>query len=202
MIDYYAIFQVPPYADYLQIKSAYRRLALQHHPDVTGNTTDTSRMQLINEAYSVLKNPAKRASYDFLRKYGEPPRQPWTTQTPATAQSIYYSSGQDGRNWAERVQNFFYRVVKGFLAALLQIFVIFLFPLIISVYGILLSDLVRLLGYQWNNTQNDKYVFLIIIAVSVFLMLLTIRSFRKILRFLIQHSHFSRQNEMLLVNKE
>ena len=44
-----------------EIKSAFRKLAKQHHPDTGG---DTNKFQQINEAYNTLKDPQSRAGYD------------------------------------------------------------------------------------------------------------------------------------------
>lgn len=64
--DYYAILQVPPDADLLQIKKAYHRLmfALDAHPDRGG---DHLQATLINEAWALLRDPAARHVYDELR---------------------------------------------------------------------------------------------------------------------------------------
>jgi len=59
--DYYSILGVPRTASDDDIKRAYRRLASQHHPDKGG---DKERFQEIQEAYSVLSDPAQRQHYD------------------------------------------------------------------------------------------------------------------------------------------
>lgn len=61
MTDYYAILGVPRTATDDEIKRAYRRLASQHHPDKGG---DKARFQDIQQAYSVLSDPAQRQQYD------------------------------------------------------------------------------------------------------------------------------------------
>ncbi len=64
MKDYYKTLSVDRAATPDQIKQAYRRLASQHHPDKGG---DTAQFQEIQEAYSVLSDPAKRQQYDNPR---------------------------------------------------------------------------------------------------------------------------------------
>ncbi|MGI6103474.1 MAG: DnaJ domain-containing protein [Patescibacteria group bacterium] len=59
--DYYAILGVPKDASADDIKRAYRKLALEHHPDKGG---DSERFKEISEAYQVLSDPQKRAAYD------------------------------------------------------------------------------------------------------------------------------------------
>jgi len=63
--DYYEILGVPRDADQRQIKQAYRRLALQLHPDRNpGNPEAEDRFKEAAEAYDVLSNPEKRELYD------------------------------------------------------------------------------------------------------------------------------------------
>jgi len=64
--DYYAILGVPRNATLEQIKEAYRRLAKEYHPDKNPSPEAEERFKLINEAYQVLSDPAKRAEYDAL----------------------------------------------------------------------------------------------------------------------------------------
>jgi len=66
--DYYGTLGVPPTADREAIRQAYRRLALQHHPDRGG----THEMMLrLNEAFEVLGNAGRRADYDQARAHAE-----------------------------------------------------------------------------------------------------------------------------------
>jgi molecular chaperone DnaJ len=66
--DYYTILGCDRNADDAAIKSAYRKLAMQYHPDKTGGCKDgEKKFKAAGEAYEVLKDPQKRAAYD---RYG------------------------------------------------------------------------------------------------------------------------------------
>ncbi|MGH7396000.1 MAG: DnaJ C-terminal domain-containing protein [Candidatus Rokuibacteriota bacterium] len=62
--DYYKTLGVDRNADDKAIKTAYRRLARKHHPDVNRGNAD--RFKEISEAYAVLSDPEKRKRYDTL----------------------------------------------------------------------------------------------------------------------------------------
>ncbi len=62
--DYYEVLGVPRDAEAKAIKSAYRKLAREHHPDVSDAADAHQRFQEIGEAYAVLSDPEKRARYD------------------------------------------------------------------------------------------------------------------------------------------
>ncbi len=69
--DYYQILGVSPSATPEEIKHAFRKLALETHPDRNpGNKEAEERFKKINEAYGVLIDPQKRAQYDLFRKRG------------------------------------------------------------------------------------------------------------------------------------
>jgi curved DNA-binding protein len=65
--DYYKILGVPRGSGADDIKSAYRKLAMQYHPDRNpGNKQAEDRFKEINEAYQVLSDTKKRSRYDQL----------------------------------------------------------------------------------------------------------------------------------------
>jgi molecular chaperone DnaJ len=65
--DYYEILGIPRDAGKDAIRSAYRKLARQYHPDVNKDSEAEARFKEINEAYQVLNDDNKRALYD---RYG------------------------------------------------------------------------------------------------------------------------------------
>ena len=62
--DYYDILGVSRGAEAGEIKSAFRRLARQYHPDVSSEADAEDKFKEINEAYEVLSDDEKRARYD------------------------------------------------------------------------------------------------------------------------------------------
>jgi len=63
--DYYEILGVERTIDAAGLKSAYRKLAMEHHPDRNGGCDDAmARFKEISEAYTVLSDDQKRAAYD------------------------------------------------------------------------------------------------------------------------------------------
>lgn len=69
MADFYATLGVARDASDDDIKKAYRKLAMQWHPDRNGGSKEAEeKFKTITEAYDVLRDPQKRAAYD---RYGE-----------------------------------------------------------------------------------------------------------------------------------
>ena len=64
-VDYYEILEISIYADENEIKNAFRNQAIKWHPDKNIGTDTTIRMQLINEAYLILKDKEAKAKYDI-----------------------------------------------------------------------------------------------------------------------------------------
>ena len=65
--DYYQVLGVGRQASKDEIKKAYRKLALQFHPDRNPNNKEAeNKFKEVNEAYQVLSDPEKRSHYDRL----------------------------------------------------------------------------------------------------------------------------------------
>ncbi|KAG9196263.1 DnaJ-domain-containing protein [Alternaria panax] len=72
--DYYKVLEVESKATQQQIRDAYKKAALKHHPDrVPSDSPErasrTKRFQQINDAYYTLSDPTRRRDYDAARTY-------------------------------------------------------------------------------------------------------------------------------------
>ena len=61
---YYAVLGLTSIVSAEQIKTAYRRRAMELHPDRNPRNNTTQQFQFLNEAYAVLSDPASKADYD------------------------------------------------------------------------------------------------------------------------------------------
>src|SRR5207253_2503901 len=68
--DYYDVLGVQKGAGKDEIKSAYRKLALQYHPDRNKSPEATERFKEISEAYAILSDDEKRNQYDQFGRAG------------------------------------------------------------------------------------------------------------------------------------
>ena len=63
--DYYEILGISKDADEKEIKSAFRKLAKQYHPDLNPDDKDAeAKFKEVNEAYEILSDPERKAKYD------------------------------------------------------------------------------------------------------------------------------------------
>lgn len=72
MVNYYKVLKISPKASAAEIKSAYRRLAREMHPDVNSNQEKATKdFALIAKAYEILSNEQERAYFDRQLKKTE-----------------------------------------------------------------------------------------------------------------------------------
>ena len=70
--DYYSLLEITPNATQDEIRQAYRRLARTFHPDISTEPNAAERFKELNEANTILADPAKRKVYDSLTFTSEP----------------------------------------------------------------------------------------------------------------------------------
>jgi len=93
--DYYGTLGVKKGATQKEIKSAFRKLARKHHPDVNpGDKAAEDRFKEINEAHDVLSDTEKRAKYD---RYGEN----WEQAEAFEKARAQYGGGRGGPGYSE-----------------------------------------------------------------------------------------------------
>src|SRR6266849_9571780 len=68
--DYYNVLGVPRGAAKDDIKAAYRKLALQYHPDRNKDPGAAEKFKEISEAYAILSDDEKRGQYDQFGRQG------------------------------------------------------------------------------------------------------------------------------------
>ncbi len=101
--DYYLVMGLERNATPEEIKRAHRKLARKYHPDVSKEKDAEARFKELREAYDVLKDPEKRASYDRLganykagQEFSPPPG--WANRQPQNgdfSENFQDSDGQD-----------------------------------------------------------------------------------------------------------
>lgn len=69
--DYYVTLGVPPYASAEEIKGAYKKLALQYHPDRNSDPGAEETFKNISAAYHVIGNKQRRQQYDMERRVSQ-----------------------------------------------------------------------------------------------------------------------------------
>jgi DnaJ-class molecular chaperone len=63
-VSYYQTLQIRQDATQAEIAAAYRQLARRFHPDLNPSPDAHRQMQVINEAYNILRHPERRQRYD------------------------------------------------------------------------------------------------------------------------------------------
>jgi curved DNA-binding protein len=115
--DYYKILGVDKKASAAEIKKAYRKLAVQFHPDKNpGNKEAEDKFKLINEAHEVLGDPAKRNKYDELgenwNKFGQQEAGEWANHGGGSNRSYQYKGDMndlfgEGNGFSDFFETFF-----------------------------------------------------------------------------------------------
>lgn len=148
-MNYYEILKVPKNATNEQIKSSYKNLVKQYHPDLyTGNKDFADqKIKQINEAYDILSNPEKKLAYD---EYLNP-----SISYPATHISYNAKNETNSSSKSSEISNFLRKLIiekinqldtKHQLQILIFILIVFL--------ALFLLNLIQVQYYLTN--QNNK----------------------------------------------
>jgi curved DNA-binding protein len=111
--DYYKVLGVDKKASQDEIKKAYRKLAVKHHPDKNpGDSKAEQKFKEITEAYEVLSDPEKRKKYDSLGsgwKHGQNfrPSSDWAKEFNIDLDDFLKDFGFGGRTTASNFSDFF-----------------------------------------------------------------------------------------------
>jgi len=193
--DPYVVLQVAYHAEQEVIEAAYRRLARKYHPDVNRSPQANARMQAINWAYEVLKDPVRRAEYDRRRERQQdwrenypppPPREerqhrPPPRQQPEAPRSS--TESQEGKGTSESQPPQTSVLISLAFAVLLLMSsygLTFAFGQILaesrahllyipSLIGLLWSLVIAIVGaHGWKPGQATIFRFFIALVLSVF----------------------------------
>lgn len=105
--DYYKILGVAEDASADDIKKAYRKLARKYHPDVSKEAGAEAKFKELREAFEVLKDPAKRAEYDQLKKLGAFEKSGNFRPPPEWRSTATYDAGDFSQGDAQQFSDFF-----------------------------------------------------------------------------------------------
>lgn len=110
MVDYYQVLKIKQTASATEIKSAYRKLARQRHPDVNGGTEEAAReFALISLAYRTLSDAQERAHYDSQLK---------RIHSPNLGDSVFHTSNPHAQRLRRlTIQRRYDRIVDQFFEA-------------------------------------------------------------------------------------
>jgi curved DNA-binding protein len=112
--DYYRILGVPKNTSQDQIKKAYRKLAMQYHPDRNPGKEQwaNEKFKEINEAFGVLGDPQKRQQYDQFGTIGDIGDIFGSSSTRTTFEDLMKDFGGSGLGF-DFLDNIFGDVLKG-----------------------------------------------------------------------------------------
>lgn len=117
--NHYDTLKVNPDASQAEIKQAYRRLALQFHPDTNQEKADNEQIIQLNAAYEVLGDAENRRSYDqqlfqsqARRQHQQKEVRRERQQRSAAAQKQYQTARQTGRDADEQLEQWMHQVYQ------------------------------------------------------------------------------------------
>lgn len=115
MSDYYQILGVSPSASQKEITAVYHAKCKLIHPDINPGSDSTIQMQLVNEAYRVLKDEKLRHKYDIRHGIRRTPPKATVVKAPScAAPSSYHSDSYktSDRNYEEIIESIITEAAK------------------------------------------------------------------------------------------
>lgn len=85
--NYYKILGITPDSEFVEVKTAYRRLARKYHPDINKAPDSIKKFKDIQEAYETLSDNQKRKNYNMVNGYYTTPKSKKTEKKEAAPQS-------------------------------------------------------------------------------------------------------------------
>lgn len=173
MKDYYQILGVERFASEQEIKQAYRRMAMQHHPDRNDSPDANDLLVEINEAYSVLSDRDKRAGYDrkiedmyFAWTFVQAHREYTSAKEEQEAESEHEQERTpvdlEARLWYERL-DFRDEKARKVGQMISKFFVAFLMLLALDFSLPYVDHQVRIeqtrLGKEWSNMNAEDFCY-------------------------------------------
>ncbi|CAA7039857.1 unnamed protein product [Microthlaspi erraticum] len=122
-LDMYLVLGLVPSCSASDIRKAYRKAALKHHPDKAGQSLtrnetkderlwkeigeevhrDTDKLfKMIGEAYAILSDPAKRSQYDLEEEMHKAQKRRDGSSTSGAEPDVHYPFSSSRRNWSSR----------------------------------------------------------------------------------------------------
>uniref|UniRef100_A0A1J3ITN3 DnaJ-like protein subfamily C member 7 n=1 Tax=Noccaea caerulescens TaxID=107243 RepID=A0A1J3ITN3_NOCCA len=122
-LDMYLVLGLVPSCSASDIRKAYRKAALKHHPDKAGQSLtrnetkdetlwkeigeevrrDTDKLfKMIGEAYAILSDPAKRSQYDLEEEMHKAQKRRDGSSTSGAEPDVHYPFNNSRRNWSSR----------------------------------------------------------------------------------------------------
>lgn len=96
MDNHYSTLGIAETASQEEIKAAYRKLAMQYHPDRNpGNASAEENFKKINSAYAEIGDPDSRARYDQMRRFGGNQGNPWQQANGPFGFNFHFGGGDD-----------------------------------------------------------------------------------------------------------
>jgi len=97
--NHYEELEISRDAELIDIKKAYRRLALEHHPDRNnGSAESTEKFKQISQAYTILSDPTSRRGYDVTIQCSTPQTTPAAASPSSSTQQRHFAQFKGARD--------------------------------------------------------------------------------------------------------